>query len=1512
MDHVALRTTSARFQWLVPVLAGGLAIVLGACGGSSGSGGGGSEAFRIVGVEAPTSTSVAVTFSAAVGAGAASTGAFVVEAADGAELPLLGAHLDDAGTRVLLATEPQRATDYALTARNVPRANGETVDELVAPSTFEGSSVAAPIVASAVPIDGTSVLVRFEDPVSGDAVAMGDGAEDPSAYRIESPNLSVASAELQADDAGVLLTTEGQSRETYVLEVVGVFSADGGHLVDPFGNSASFRGIATNDVDPPRVLGAVAVDSTTLFVEFDEAVDVTAADASRYDVDGGLEVTAASLNAFATTVTLTTLVQNPGTEYTLTVSDVRDRAGNVMSPGPSATARFVGANASAADDETPPRVRGAASLTGTTVLVSFSEPVAPGTTSAENVGHYSIVDAAGAGLSTQAVLIVEDATLNADGRSVTLTTLSQSEIEYYLRVTNVKDLAGNTVAPPDRDNPYQVTFLGKPGDPSIDTDGDGLPDTLEQRGWSVKVTLTNDDEETRTVTSDPTDPDTDGDRLDDAQEYQLRFDPRDADTDADGLDDYAEYNFWFTDAADQDTDGDGLNDGEEVSIFGTAPGTTDDAANLGADTDADGLSDSGEIGLSSRNPVVADLPQLDIEAGDARFGLEVLLTGTDSTGTSREEAVSREASLARSEDRSYSNTSESSQEVMAHVTFENRWGAGGGGVEFKQSLKVEGGFTGSWMQSFTEASTQGLQEAWAESTTASKASEIVSSTTREVTRGRMSVPITLLNAGNLAFSVNNLSVSAFAEDRTDPTGDVLVATLQPTAPTAGGRYTLEPGGTATVEFETKDAYASEIDAFMKEPRPISFRVSYFDIEDEEGRNFAYTSQDVRENTASVVIDYGGFDSNGDGVGDDSERFRVAVNTGRVTPYADTNGDGLIDREDDGDNNQDGVVDELDKILYNERNRQVGITLREVFAALDLTHYDEDETPTSSLTQAQLATSYSTRTVDGRATLYRVRATFPSGSDPSQAWWIYDDERIVRATDAFGHVLHSREAIGVSFEGDTDGDGLPARVEYSLGCSDELIDSDGDGLTDAEEVMTGWTVTVDGLGSYPVKSSCGRQDSDGDGLLDDEEMRLLLDPMNADTDLDGRSDFDEVAGPPIDPKAYPFDPASDCLAACATDPADPDTDGDTVPDGVEEAYGLDPSLDDGVRLYDSDGDGLTDYEENEGYLVEWVPFGGSFGGSLQRYIVTSSPDDFDTDGDGLSDLEEREAGSHARRSDTDVDGLSDFEEWFDCDAVQEAGTWRCDEAFGYDLNPLRGDYDNDGLSDGQERNGTVTVVLTGGAPSGYDVKTSPIDPDWDGDGLRDGYEWFFDDERGTVWTDPTDADTDGDGTSDSDEFELLAAGIDVDPVGRDQYVEVTFDVQGILHSNGLICAEDEGNAADIVGTFRATVNGEQDQWSYGRNSLLQVYSPRREIIAATYVWKRSAIEVSGDGFAEIDGLTPWFMNGFSHSFEPRADLEPFDPDDPPEMRFQLRETGTTDNICRIDVWATITPWPQFVD
>ncbi|MCA9092620.1 MAG: hypothetical protein KDA68_03985 [Planctomycetaceae bacterium] len=1081
-----------------------------------------------------------------------------------------------------------------------------------------------------------------------------------------------------------------------------------------------------------------------------------------------------------------------------------------------------------------PRVVGAVSTANNKLVVSFSQPM---NSSAINAANYAISQSSGGGVSALTVLSARF--VNSDHSSVELTTLSQSEVTYTVVVTNVKDLGGTALASAIIQNgvlvdPTRATFTGTPpaANDLVDYDGDGLLDGDEQRGWQVNVTLLNGLSSSRWVTSDPLVADSDGDGLLDTDEFKLGLDPRNADTDRDQLTDYQEYNEIYSDPTNVDTDGDSLDDSLEFYFYHSS--VTD------PDTDGDQLTDDVEALLGNRNIRLADIPKPGIEIGEVNLQLDVRHTFTDTKGKTEVENQSVETNLTQSETKSFSNTDSTTNEFNVKVGVETGWKAG---VDFgvKGSFSAEAGTTNSWSSSFTEESAKETQKAVTDSFSTTKEARQDQTVERSIEGASMKVVLNLKSLSNIAFTIKNLQVTAFIQDPSQFGKLIPVATLTPdNYPDEG--YTLGPQvpERGPFIFSNDTIFASIVQQLMLNPKGLIFKISNYDIIDERGRNFAFSSQDINDRTAPLVIDFGFGDVTTPGVGGTTERYRVATSGGRIA--VDTNGDNLVDANDR-------------TVVFNpSTGRAVGITISDALQnVLGLTKYDETTTPSSSLSQLELSNSYSTKVVmadtDGNPNtplvaverLWRVRDVSSDLTNPLKKWVIYTSEGIDASTNFSDLLLAPEKGLTFKFLQDLDNDGIDAAQEYLLGSSDsnEMItvptptdpnhqqmkgyDSDLDGLPDAFEfyggstplsLNTGWNIDVVGKTTYRAYSSPARKDSDLDGISDYDEynrkvngVRKSTDPQKPDTDGDGVSDYDEINGYAINLRFATQ--GGQTIITVMSDPLNRDTDGDTLKDGDERTLGTDPTTDDAGKVLDDDGDGLVNFLEdsndpNSGWTVTVFAVSttaGTQGTSSTRHVV-SDPKKVDTDGDGLTDKEEYDLKTDPTKADTDGDGVNDIDE---LDIVDNGPGVPRTITFKY--NPLDADIDNDLRTDGDELNKPIIVKVAGKADEA--VFSDPEIADFDLDGLVDGEEEGY-------GTNPNNADTDGDNPGVNDAREIA---LGTNPLKADQKVRIT--IISIVMAGTV---SDAAGGLDLWGTIYVGFEGSlQTVKSYSEEEVDTGYS-----------------------------------------------------------------------------------------
>ena len=225
--------------------------------------------------------------------------------------------------------------------------------------------------------------------------------------------------------------------------------------------------------------------------------------------------------------------------------------------------------------------------------------------------------------------------------------------------------------------------------------------------------------------------------------------------------------------------------------------------------------------------------------------------------------------------------------------------------------------------------------------------------------------------------------------------------------------------------------------------------------------------------------------------------------------------------------------------------------------------------------------------------------------------------------------------------DDDNDGLISKIEVKVGTSPLIVDTDNDGIDDLKElggnVLTPLDTDNDGI------INALDTDDDDDGIKTDAELLLGTNPLLADTDSDGISDFNEIG----ELLGKPLDTDKDGVIDALDTEENLDQDGDGLADSLEKKLNSDP------KNVDSDDDGINDNEElgsnsdnpldtdNDGIINILDPDDDNDNLDTRfESEIGTNPLSIDTDGDSLDDATEVAGGTIGNLRDTDNDGKID--------------------------------------------------------------------------------------------------------------------------------------------------------------------------------------------------------------------------------------------------------------------------------
>lgn len=503
------------------------------------------------------------------------------------------------------------------------------------------------------------------------------------------------------------------------------------------------------------------------------------------------------------------------------------------------------------------------------------------------------------------------------------------------------------------------------------------------------------------------------------------------DSDGDGLTDSEEINLYHTDPTNPDTDGDNWTDGEEISLHGD--------------------------GYNSFNPLIADVPELTVRM-TGKPSINYIYTLT--TGESTTESVTTNDGYTGSETNTNSRTQTQSTThgwaVNTGIKYTVGF-AGGDNVGWRNLIEthLDGGYNYNVTTGDSYTYSKSASESWSKSWSNGKSSTNTSSKT--VTGGVVMIPVRFQNPSNIAYTVEKLTVALYRNPVNSASSREFVRNL---TLSGDSQFTILPHSESGDYYLTADLSVGFTEQLLKYSTGFQIEISGYKISLQKDKafsnDFTEALTQVKAKTASVYIDWGS----------DSGRTPRVFNVSVKNQY---------------NSSASSISD-----LYTKPS------LDYVFQTM--LHYEKNTDYTLSKGETGHLESFLSDSLGND--IFNQDAVTDGG------WFILhtytkNGQRYqnMYAPDQSGEydwsfdniILSAGDEVKIFYSVDKDKDGVPLNEELIYGTSDDAADTDGDGLTDYDEIY-GWY--KDGIGLDPkysvnnkVYSSPILKDTDGDDLVD---------------------------------------------------------------------------------------------------------------------------------------------------------------------------------------------------------------------------------------------------------------------------------------------------------------------------------------------------------------------------------------------------------------------------------------------
>ena len=641
--------------------------------------------------------------------------------------------------------------------------------------------------------------------------------------------------------------------------------------------------------------------------------------------------------------------------------------------------------------------------------------------------------------------------------------------------------------------------------PGVDTDGDGISNCDELRGFDYKTfapasvcpginqTYACLVPRVQHVTSNPAKANTDGDavtaggttfQLTDGEEWANFLNggtanPSVADSDGDGLGDVEEIKRWGTNPSNVDTDSDSAKANSGVppnlqlfdraeTLGGVNGASRAQSSPIDKDTDGDGMDDLDEILSGSRSPAIADVPTV-LAVPDPDDVLNIALNDEESSEVSLSQEQGSESQKGTEDKNAGSLESLDREKVGVQVSAELELSADPSlTVGIEASYEHEWSSTTTTSHEFTvsEESRETAQQAFANTISQSTAS---SGTVTKRFVVRNTSKLTGLTIKDMRVQLQYVCLPAqVGKPQRCATPGKRTTLGVPLTPT--GDVVIPANSTKAVVMTADDVSAQQLKDIISAPSNVKFYIenaSLFPSGSQESLNDTI-GQSVPSATASLTIDDG-----------------------------------------------NGTV--IDKIIAVNLDRDWG-------------RPDSSQAPPTPLPEILDTLGIEHEFVE-RGTIQAIASLNGLDSKPltspgriAGAWLLFGEAQGLGAAQRYDELgLSVGDSAGIMYVSDADADGLFSREERVLGTLDTDADSDDDGAagpcaaacppgtpatyaSDYFESQVGWTVgPVNGGAGYVSRSDPASADADGDAFADAAEKAAKTDPRNPDTDTDGTAD-----------------------------------------------------------------------------------------------------------------------------------------------------------------------------------------------------------------------------------------------------------------------------------------------------------------------------------------------------------------------------------------------------------------------